>query len=198
MRADKPSLDRTLNMRNTCCCRSLLEELGLIPSAASALVTNTVFGTISFLNVRQVLERSLAFTASEVRRALIQQRKAEQPQALDAIRRDCLDNKHHPAIFGDTNMFMLMISNWEKAKLFRLDFTAAVVRQGLSLEKRNNQLERPSCIQGSCTRHYATRNPGVVIGKDAGGNYGLSYDMRKKAWLAVGQELFFMCDEYEK
>jgi hypothetical protein len=194
LRAERPFPSRTLNMRNTCCCRSLLEELGLIPSVASALVTNAVFGTITFLKVRQVLELSLAFTASEIRKALIQQRKAEQLRALDAIRRDRLESKHHPAIFGDPNMFMFMISNWEKAKLFNVNFSGAVAKRGLSLENRKNQLGRPSCIQGSGTKHYATRNTGVVIGKDAGGNYWLSYNLRKEAWPKVEEELSLMSE----
>jgi hypothetical protein len=140
LRAERPSTSHTLNMRDTCCCRSLLEELGLIPSAASALVTNAVFGTITFLKVRQVLELSFAFTASEIRKALIQQRKAEQLRTLDAIRRDCLESKLHPAIFGDQNMFMFMIFNWEKAKIFNVNFFGAVAKQGLSLENRKTNL----------------------------------------------------------
>ncbi|CAN8104747.1 unnamed protein product [Discula destructiva] len=193
LRAERPSPVRTISMRNTCCCRSLLQELGLIPSAAgSALVTNAVFGAVIFLTVRQVLDQSLALTASNIRKSLTEQRNAQQLRALDAIRRDCLDNKRHPAIFGDPTMYMFMVSNWEKAKLFRTDFKAAVVGTGLDPQKRHNQLGRPSCVQGSGTRHYATRNTGVVIGKDAGGNYWLSYNLRKEAWLKVEQELLSM------
>jgi hypothetical protein len=194
LRAERPFPSRTLNMRNTCCCRSLLEELGLVPSAASALVTNAVFGTITFLQVRQVLELPLAFTASEIRKALIQQRKAEQLQALDAIRRDCLEDKCHSAIFGDPNMFVFMISNWEKAKLSNMNFSAAVARLNLSLRNRKNQLGRPSCLHGSGTRHYAKRNTGVVFGKDAGGNHWLSYNLRKEVWPKVEEELSLMSE----
>ncbi|KAL8376836.1 hypothetical protein RB595_007794 [Gaeumannomyces hyphopodioides] len=195
LRAERPSPDRTLNMRNTCCCRPLLPELGLVPSAMSALVTNAVFGVITFLKVRDVLDRSLASTAAEVRRALVRQRRPEQLQALDAIRRRCLDGAGHPAIFGDPGMFAFMISNWEKAKLFKVDFSPAVVGKGLSIEKRKNHMGMPSCLQGSGTRHYATRNTGVVIGKDAGGNYWLSYNLRKGAWPAVEQQLVALSKE---
>lgn len=194
MRAENASPNRTIHMRNTCCCRSIFKELGIIPSTTSALVTNAVFPSITFLKIRQVLDRSLAVTASQVRTALNQQRKAEQLQALDVIRRECLDNSGHPAIFGDANMFMFMISNWEKAKLFKLDFSAAVVGKGLSLELRTNELGRPSCIQGSSTRPFATRNTGVVIGKDAGGNYWLAYNLRRSTWLGVERELVSMIE----
>ncbi|RHZ55808.1 acetyltransferase sphE [Aspergillus thermomutatus] len=195
LRAEKPSPSRTVNMRNTYCCRSILAELGHIPSASCALVTNAVFATLTFLSVRQVLEEPLSFTASEVRKSLIQQRNAEQLQALDAIQRDTLDNAHHPVLFGNPSMYTIMISNWVKAKLFEVDFSAAVEREGMTAHKRSNQLGRPSSIQGTGTKGYATRNTGVVIGKDATGNYWLLYSLRKGVWPDVERQLLSMSDE---
>lgn len=74
LRAAKPSPNQTINMRNTYCCRSLLADLGHIPSAGSALVTNAVFTTLTFLLVHQVLEEPLGFTAFEVRNSLVDYR----------------------------------------------------------------------------------------------------------------------------
>ncbi|GAB1194116.1 hypothetical protein APSETT444_003357 [Aspergillus pseudonomiae] len=195
LRAERPRPSRTVNMRNTYCCRSILADLGHIPSATCALVTNAVFATLTFLSVRQILESPLSFTASEIRRSLIQQRNVEQLQALDTIQRNTLDNAHHPALFGNSSMYTVMISNWVKAKLFEVDFSAAVEREGLALDKRSNQLGRPSCIQGTGTKGYATRNTGVVIGKDAAGNFWLLYSLRKGVWSAVEQQLLSMADE---
>ncbi|EFQ96993.1 LysR family regulatory protein [Nannizzia gypsea CBS 118893] len=192
LQAESPSPSRTINMRNTYCCRSILAELGHMPSATSALVTNAVFATLTFLSVRQVLEEPLSFTASEVRKSLIQQRTPEQLRALDAIQRNTLDNAHHPALFGNPNMYMIMISNWVKAKLFQVDFSAAVQREGMSLDERSNQLGMPSCIQGTGTKGYATRNTGVVIGKDAAGNWWLLYTLRKQSWPAVEEQILSM------
>ncbi|OOQ85454.1 putative LysR family regulatory protein [Penicillium brasilianum] len=195
LRAAKPSPNRTINMRNTYCCRSLLADLGHIPSASSALVTNAVFATLTFLSVRQVLEEPLSFTASEIRKSLIQQRNIEQLQALVSIQRKTLDNTHHPALFGNPSMYMIMISNWAKSKLFELDFSAAVQMEGLPLESRANSLGKPSSIQGTGTKGYATRNTGVVIGKDAAGNVWCLYSLRKDLWPAVEQQLRQMSDE---
>jgi len=195
LRAQKPSPSRTINMRNTYCCRSILAELGHIPSATSALVTNAVFATLTFLSVRQVLEEPLSFTASEIRKSLIQQRNPEQLQALDAIQRNTLDNAHHPALFGNPSMYMIMMSNWLKAKLFEVDFSAAVQREGMPLDERSNQLGRPSYINVTGTKAYATRNTGVVIGKDAAGNWWCLYTLRKRVWPAVEQLLLSMSDE---
>ncbi|EAW13628.1 acetyltransferase sphE [Aspergillus clavatus NRRL 1] len=195
LRAEKPRSGRTVNMRNTYCCRSILAQLGHIPSAASALVTNAVFATLTFLSVRQILEEPLSVTALEVRKSLIQQRNAKQLQALDAIQRDTLDNAHHPALFGDPGMYNMMISNWVKARLFEVDFSAAVVREGTPRDKRSNAVGRPSSVQGTGTKGYATRNTGVVIGKDAVGNCWLLYTLGKGAWPAVEQQLRSMSDE---
>lgn len=189
LRAEAPSPTRLVNMRNTCCCRSLLTELGLIPTGPNALVTNAVFGTLTFLSAGDILSKSLSATASAIRTSLVEQRKAEQLQALDAIRRDMLDNARHPALFGHPSMLMIMISNWEKAKLFEVDFSEAVVRRGLPVVLRKNPLGRPSSLQGTGTRSYATRNTGAVIGKDAGGNYWLTYNLRKGCWSAVERQL---------
>jgi hypothetical protein len=183
-------------MRNTYCCRSLLADLGHIPSAGSALVTNAVFATLTFLLVRQVLEEPLGFTAFEVRKSLVEQRNIEQLQALDSIQRETLDNTHHPALFGNPSMYMIMISNWAKSKLFEVDFSAAVQKEGLSLKSRTNLLGKPSSIQGTGTKGYATRNTGVVIGKDAAGNVWCLYTLRKDLWPAVEQQLRQMSDEY--
>lgn len=195
LQAESPSPSCTINMRNTYCCRSVLAELGHIPSATSALVTNAVFAALTFLSVRQVLSKPLSFTASEVRKSLIQQRTPEQLQALDAIQRNTLDNAHHPALFGNPNMYMIMISNWVEAKLFQVDFSSAVRREGMSLDKRSNQLGRPSCIQGTGTRDYTTRNTGVVIGKDASGNWWLLYTLRKQTWPAVEEQILSMAED---
>ncbi|EME48253.1 hypothetical protein DOTSEDRAFT_167955 [Dothistroma septosporum NZE10] len=187
LRAEDSSPSRTICLRNTCCCRPLLAELNLIPSAASTLVTNAVFGLLTFSQVRQVLEQSLAATAVEIRRALIKQRTAEQLQALDAIERH-----HKPAIFGDAGMFLLTHSIWDKTKLFEVDFLPAVVRQGLGLNKRNSQLGRPSCVLGFTTSDYAIRNAGAVVGKDEVVNCWLVYSLRKRIWPEVERELLFM------
>ncbi|KAK3317261.1 LysR family regulatory protein [Cercophora scortea] len=194
LRAEKPSPSRTINLRNTYCCRSLLAEMGYIPSATSALVTNAVFATLTFLTVGQVLTKPLSFTANEIRKSLLQQRNVEQLHALIAIQRRVLEEEHHPALFGDPTMRMMMMSNWVKADLFAVDFSAAVVSMGMALEKRANLVGRPSCVQGTGTKAYATRNTGVVIGKDARGDFWLLYTLRKKAWKGVERELSAMGD----
>lgn len=195
LRAQNPSPGRTINLRNTYCCRSLLAELGHIPSATSALITNAVFATLTFLSVRQVLEEPLSFTASEVRKSLIQQRNPEQLQALDAIQRNTLDNAHHPALFGNPSMYMIMMSNWLKARLFDFDLSAAVKGEGMPLDKRSNKLGMPSYINVTGTKAYATRNTGVVIGKDAAGNWWCLYTLGKRIWPAVERQLLSMSDE---
>lgn len=194
LRAENPSPGRMVNMRSTYCCRSLLADLGHIPSATSALVTNAVSSTLTFLSVRQILERPLSFTASAIREALLQQRNEEQFQAYDAIKKDTLDNANHPALFGSPNMYMIMMSNWAKAKLFEVNFSAAVRDTGMPLDQRKNQSGKPSFILGTGTKSYATKNTGVVIGKDAVGNYWLLYTLHKDVWPAVQQQLLSLLD----
>lgn len=65
----------------------------------------------------------------------------------------------------------------------------------MPLDKRSNQLGRPSYINVTVTKAYATRNTGVVIGKDAAGNWWCLYTLRKSVWPAVEQQLRSMADE---
>ncbi|KAK3688983.1 hypothetical protein B0T22DRAFT_512975 [Podospora appendiculata] len=183
-RASKRAAGRSINMRNTYCCRALLAEHGAIPSASCALVTKAVFATLTFLTVGEVLAQA----------AQLHGRRG--PRVARRAAAVCSKAERHPALFGDPRMRMMMISSWVKADLFAVDFSAAVLATSMPLEnlKRANRAGRPSCLQGPGTKAYATRNMGVVIGEDARGDYWLLYTLRKQAWRGVERDLSAMGD----
>lgn len=195
LRALEPAPSRTIMIRNVFDCRSILAELGHIPSAGAALITNAVFATLTFLSTRQILEEPLSFVASGIRKSLDQQRNMEQLQANVAIQKATLDNAGHPALFGDSGMLMIVCSNWCKSRLFQADFSAAVLSSGIPLSQRANQLGRSSYVNVTGTKTYATRNTGVVIGKDAADNWWLLYTLRAGRWASVEQQLRSMSQE---
>jgi hypothetical protein len=123
-------------MRNAYCYRSIVAELGAIPSAACALVTNAVFATLIFLTFRQILEETLSFTSFKVRISLMQLRTKDQLLAMNAAQRDTLDKAHHPALFVNPSMLMVMMSNWAMSKLFKVNFATTVLSESMLAEKR--------------------------------------------------------------
>lgn len=194
LRALEPAPGRTIMIRNVFDCRSILAELGHIPSAGAALINNAVFATLTFLSTRQILEEPLSFVASGIRKSLDQQRNMEQLQANVAIQKDTLDDAGHPALFGDSGMLMIVCSNWCKSRLFQADFSAAVLSSGIPLSQRANQLGRSSYVNVTGTKTYATRNTGVVIGKDAADNWWLLDTLRAGRWASVEQQLRSMSE----
>jgi hypothetical protein len=196
LRALKPATSRTIAIMNLFDCRSILGELGHIPSAGAALIANAVFATYTFLSVRQVLEEPLSFVASRIRQSLEQQRNQEQLQALVAISKATTEKAGHPPVFGNSSVLMIVCSNWGKARMFQVDFSPAVLASGLPLSQRVNQPGRPSYINVTGTKNgFSTRNCGPVIGKDAAGNWWLSFTLRSEIWTAVDQQLRLMSKE---
>jgi hypothetical protein len=195
LKALEPASNRTIAIMNIFDCRPILAELGHVPSAGAGLIANAVFPTYTFLSARQILEEPLGFIASRIRQSLKQQRTNEQLHALAVIQKTTLEKAGHPAVFGDSSLLMIVFSNWGKARFFQVDFSAAVIASGIPLSQRANQLGRPSYI--NLTGHkngFSTRNTGPVIGKDAAGNWWLSYTLRSGAWVKVQQQLKLMSE----
>uniref|UniRef100_A0A093XJ26 Trichothecene 3-O-acetyltransferase n=2 Tax=Talaromyces marneffei TaxID=37727 RepID=A0A093XJ26_TALMA len=197
LRALKLAPRRMITIRNVFDCRPILTELGHIPSTGGTLVANAAFSTFTFLSARHILEMPLSFVASRIRKSLEHQRNQEQLQALLAIQKATLDNEHHPTLFGDPSMFHFMCSNWGKARLFQVDFSAVAVgsASGIPLSERSNKIGRPSYVNVAGTKTYSTRNTGVVIGKGSAGNRWLLYTLRSMAWASIEQQLRLLSEE---
>ncbi|KAL1978023.1 hypothetical protein VTN31DRAFT_882 [Thermomyces dupontii] len=190
MRTVRPSADRTLAILNAFDCRGILAQMGLIASPDAGLVTNCVNGCWTVVSARQVLEEPLSSLALQVRRSLEQQRTVEQVRASLAEMKNAYDRTSFPIIVGDSGMKLLSISSWQRARFFTLDFSPAVIKVGTPLEKRDNQLGRASYI--SCamgTSGVPVANGGLVIGKDATGNWWFSFRLRSGYWAGVEQQL---------
>lgn len=189
LRIAQPSGSRSLSITNAVDCRGHLAEMGLIQSS-EGLVTNAVTSCWTVLPVRQVLEEPLSSVALQIRKDLEQQRTVEQFRAHMAELKDSYDKSGFPVIVGNPRMKLLAISNWQRARFFTLDFSPAVIKAETPLEKRDTKLGRPSYI--SCamnTRGIPLANGGIVIGKDAKGNWWFSIRLRREYWAGVEQQL---------
>ena len=141
---------------------------------------------IGFVNVlipaNEVLDQPLSHTALAIRRAITQLGSRPQIEAFTALWRQGYGRM--PPIFGDPGMLMLTYSNWCKAKLFKLDFSAAIRTPGVE----NARPGIPKYIQNNQSG-LILPNGYPIIGKDADGNFWLSSYLPKGFWAKFEEEL---------
>ncbi|KAI1358084.1 hypothetical protein F5Y08DRAFT_127794 [Xylaria arbuscula] len=188
---DPPNSSRKIQILNAFGLRSILAN-DLLPGH-SAYVANAVTGVFAMVTAKDILTKPLSFTATQVRRSIIEQGERSQLEARRAIDRDSLARTGQPSLFGDSRMRVFVISNWTKARFFEFDFSAAVLKPGIPEDspERHSRLGRPSYIQPTDYSNgtFSLRNAFPVIGKDQFGNYWLKGSVRKGIWSQIEEVL---------
>jgi len=157
-------------------------EGDLIPSSLEHPYVGNAFGWANVLvKAGDVVTKPLSWLACEVRRAINEQGTRAQHEAYYAAVRD--SGMGLPIIiFGDGGMAQIGFSNWDKAGLFRLDFSPArkVPSKGVPCQ--------PSYVQEN---HGPVKpaNGFFVLGKDGKGNYWLSACKVKGQWAKFQKQL---------
>ncbi|KAJ9133731.1 LysR family regulatory protein [Pleurostoma richardsiae] len=149
-----------------------------------AYVSNAVGFIFVTMPVRDVFEKPLGHVAARIRRAITELGSREQVEAFAAMWRVAPGKL--PPMFGERTMHMITYSNWLKAKLFELDFSAAVVTPGPT--SGNRKPGQPSYIQNN---QFGLILPDAfpIIGKDADGNFWLSGYMNPGVWAKMEADL---------
>ncbi|KAI0008700.1 hypothetical protein F4779DRAFT_628288 [Xylariaceae sp. FL0662B] len=180
--------NQTVSIMNALGMRTALAK-DLLP-ATSAYVGNAVGGVYALIPMRELFSRPLGYVASVIRRSIVEQGTREQVEARAAVDREA-HRRRTRAIFGDARMTPVMFSNWNKAKFFETDFSAAVVRPGtVDAATRANKPGRPSYIQpNGLVSHLSTQNSFLIVGKDAEGNYWVSGTLRRGLWAQVQEAM---------
>ncbi|KAL1606201.1 hypothetical protein SLS60_003602 [Paraconiothyrium brasiliense] len=157
--------------------RSLQEDL--IPEGAPYISDAVCFIPV-ILTAKDILEKPLSYTALAIRNAITELGTREQVEAFFSLwRRN--PGKLLP-ILGDRNMRMITFSNWTKANLYELDFSAAIAKG------YDTKVAKPRYIQNTQSG-LTLPNAFPIMGKDGQGNYWLSGYMNKAHWAAIEQEL---------
>ncbi|KAI2472619.1 hypothetical protein F4781DRAFT_444982 [Annulohypoxylon bovei var. microspora] len=179
--------DREVSIMNAFGMRSVLAKDLLPPT--HAYVGNAVAGVYAFVSMHDLFTKPLGHTAAAVRRSIAEQGTRQQVEARAAV--DLSAGKRgKTAVYGDSKMAPVMVSNWSKAKFFETDFSAAVVRPGIDPARRANKIGRPSYIQpNGLADGIPTRNSFPIVGKDAAGNYWLSGTLKRGLWRRVQEEM---------
>ncbi|KAF5845871.1 hypothetical protein GGP41_008359 [Bipolaris sorokiniana] len=151
---------------------------------SGTFVGNAVSTAFAFLTAHELATIPLGSIALRIRRAIQQQRTTEQVKAQLTL----MDFYGRQPLAGPWNMLPLVLS--QSLGFFDLDFSCAVVRQGLPNDRRRNQVGRPSYIHLTHQLNgIPGRNAGSVLGKDAGGTWWIYFDLPVKAWKGVYQKL---------
>lgn len=153
----------------------------LIPEGTSYL-SNAIGFINVLLSVKDIKEKPHSYVASHIRNAIMTLGTRSQVEAFFAMLRE--SRIKLPPFFGNSNMHMVTFSNWTKANLFELDFSAALVDQGANPAR----IARPRYIQNN---QFGLTMPNAfpIIGKDNDGNYWLSGYMNTGHWAKIEELL---------
>ncbi len=169
--------DRTVTVQNAYSLRKVLEKDLLPPDR---LYVSNCIGFINMvLPARDVLQKPLSWLAAQMRTAINNQGTREQVESYQAMVREGMYPL--PVFLGDGSMHHVSYSNWTKANLFQLDFSAAAI-------KPRDTPCYPSYVQHS---QLGMQFPEgfLIMGKDVNGNYWMCGYRVKGNWARIEKEL---------
>ncbi|TFB01512.1 hypothetical protein CCMA1212_006195 [Trichoderma ghanense] len=156
-------------------------EADLLPKGAPYASNGTGFINV-LLPIHHIFEKPLSYIAAATRSAIQELGSRSQVEAFFAMWRG--SSGKIPPFFGNGSMHMITYSNWCKAKLFDVDFSAAIVKPG----REDGRLGTPVYIQNNqCGLLLPNAFP--IIGKDKDGNFWLSGYMNKGLWGRIEEQL---------
>ncbi|RDW57096.1 hypothetical protein BP6252_13842 [Coleophoma cylindrospora] len=183
------SSTRPIAITNVLDIRRFLSD-DLLPKG-TAYVSNATSLVQAVVPAPEVFQKPLSFTAQKIRQGIQEQATRGQVEAFTALQREnTTKSGGGPAIFGGMNSQLIVFTNWTKGNFYEVDFSSAVVEPGVPVEKRANQIGRPSYVQAIA--RYNVKIPAryafTIVGKDAAGNYWLYGRLRTSTWQRIEQE----------
>lgn len=177
-----------ITIMNATNIRGLFPDL-LPDKGAEVYTTNALMATSTLVSCRELAEMSVGALALRIRQDLQKQRTPEQVRHFVAWQLESEKDYGRSPLTGSWNQIMVSWSNWHRARFYNVDFSAAVIRPGLSLEGRSNKLGQPSFILANGhTNGISLRNAGPLIGRDANGDWWMQSVLRAGAWARVEEQ----------
>ncbi|KAJ5485284.1 hypothetical protein N7539_005272 [Penicillium diatomitis] len=159
-------------------------------SQRGAYIGNGTIPCVTILRAQNLQEDPVSSLALRVRQSLLEQRDKSQVYAMDAMRRKAKKETGFLPVVGDPRHIPMMGTNWYRARLFDLDFSAARVRvdDGLRSEKPCKPVYINNAGPDPLTAR-SIRNFFTVIGKDGDGNWWFQILARATAWKKIEEVL---------
>ena len=169
--------------------RGLFPDLLPDKGAAAVYTTNAALTANTFVTCGELNGMSVGALALRLRQDLRTQRTPEQVRHFVAWQLETMKKLGRSPLLGSWNQILLAWSNWHRARLYDVDFSAAVVKPGLPLESRSDRLGQPSFIlPNSHANGMSLRNAGPLIGRDANGDWWMQTVLRAGAWARVEEQ----------
>jgi len=180
-------------MLNPISLRGALASNGVIPTPPIVL-SNAVLLVSTFASAKNIANKSLDFTASLIHQSITEQGGYEQFDALTALTRKRVAQTGRRPVFGDGCTSLVVFSNWTKAKFFDLDFGAAVVRRGKTIQEGDVRfVSKPSFFNlMTQAKGMSPRGAWPILGEDERVGYWVMGNMRKDIWKGVERDLEVM------
>lgn len=153
----------------------------------TAYVGNAWLTAHTILAADEVLERPVSYLALKLRRSLLAQRSKSQIKDYIAIQGEGMKKVGSTltSMLGVSNM-LIHCSNWHQARFFNVDFSSAIV--GPVMNARSATRPR-LIIPNTFYRWPMLLNTGSIIGKDADGNWWMTWHLKKGVWRKIEKQL---------
>ncbi|KAJ4248150.1 hypothetical protein NW762_012920 [Fusarium torreyae] len=148
-----------------------------------AYLSNALGLITTLLPVRNVVKSQLGPIALEIRTSVQKSGKRSQMEAFESLRKRAW-HREWP-IFASTTTYPIIYTNWSKARIFHLDFSAALAEDNVSLPTRP---VKPSLVLPIYSGWKAV-DLACIPGRDADGNFWLDFSTERENWPAILLEI---------
>lgn len=152
----------------------------LLPAKNGPYISNAIGFLNVLIPVHDIFEKPLSYIAYAIRDSIKKLGTRSQVETFASMWRE--SSAKLPPFYGKPSMHMITYSNWSVAKLFDIDFSAALVT------RTGNKPCKPSYIQNN-QFGLVLPNGFPIVGKDGQGNYWMSGYMNKGHWALIEEEL---------
>jgi hypothetical protein len=165
---------------------------GILDNAGDAFIQNLTFNTMALLTAEESPSSTLGSIAAKVRQALMKQTTEPQLRAIIKESRAAYAATGYAPLFGDPTARLIIISNWDKSKMFdAVDFSPAVIEGSSDSEKKTG------ATPGKLVYHHAqtlkvvmeARHFFNIVGKDRGGGYWVSGILMPQTWAKMVESM---------
>ena len=172
------------------CTLNLRYWLEFFKKTTAVYPQNLALATCTILSPT-VARASVGEIAAANRQSLVQQTTQTQLRKSVRIFIEGNEKGGAPMLFGESNMLLVCVTNWTKAKVMTAaDFGSAVIQPGDTGKSRTNRPGTTNYLLASSKKSsIMTRHLVRVVGKDHEGNYWLSGVLLPRAWAKLEEEL---------
>lgn len=183
------STSRSILVMNVFGMRGLLstpsDNYHMLLPKDKAYISNAVSAIFSLFSARDFLTRPFGHIAAQIRKDLSIQGTRAQVEAAQRIAR-----ANPQPLYGSGNMAMSAFSNWTRAKLYEIDFSAAIVTETKKSEANHARGKPVFILPEVCAgKGFQLRGSANCAGKDNDGNYWLGVLARKEYGVLLEKEV---------